>query len=168
TGAVLPTLAFPYVSAPSAIVFSEQGDNAYIAVHGRERIVRWSVASLTQTRALQLPDGVQIRSLAIDYDNNQLYAARFISPNEHGSIYRIALSSLTLAATIELPLDTTSADSGASGRGLPNYIGGLRLHPGSNQLWYTGKKDNILRGLVVDGEGLTHDTTVRGIIGAID
>ncbi len=168
TGALLQTLSLPYGSAPAAIVFSESGDNAYIAMAGSGEIQRWSAGTLTRVDTLTLPDQPQVRSLALDHDSNQLYAARFVSSAEEGNIYRIAVPSLSLAATIALPLDTTSADSGASGRGLPNYIGGLRLHPGNNQVWYTGKKDNTLRGLVIDGEGLTHDTTVRGLIGAVN
>src|SRR5690606_35051215 len=112
--------------------------------------------------------GTDIHSLAIDTNGSFLYAARFISTQTQGQIFKINLNNFSLSHTIALPMDTTSPDSGVSARGIPNYVAGLRLNPLDGSLWYTGKKDNVLRGLMRDGQGLTHESSVRGLIGRVD
>jgi cytochrome c peroxidase len=72
-----------------------------------------------------------------------------------------------LAGTIRLSYDR-SADSEASGRGLPNYLGAVAISPDGRFAWVPSKKDNIGRGKMRDGFNLDFQNSVRAIVTKID
>lgn len=162
------TINLPWGTAPTALVIDPTRNWTYVAASGSNRLLRFNSGNLSAGGELVLPEGTRIHSLAIDADGEFLYAARFISPQTQGQIFKINLNNFSLSTTITLPMDTTSGDSGVSARGIPNYVSGLRINPLDASLWYSGKKDNVLRGLTRDGQGLTHESTVRGLIGRVD
>ena len=67
-----------------------------------------------------------------------------------------------------LKLDTDTIDGDQKARGVPNFLFSIALTPDGRQAWIPGKKDNILRGKLRDGQDLTHDTIVRPLTAVID
>jgi YVTN family beta-propeller protein len=160
------TINLDWGSAPSALVISN--NTAYFSSAQSNLIRRMDTGTHIVSGSAELEGASKIKSLALNEDTNTLYAANFISGDSGGRLFEIELANFGNSATIiTLAVDTSSSDSGVSGRGLPNYIGGLSLHPISGDLWYSGKKDNILRGFVRDGSDLTHESSIRSIIGMV-
>jgi len=85
-----------------------------------------------------------------------------------GQIWEVNLNTFTLQNTIPLAIDDFTIDNGNEGRGLPNYIAGITIHPDNKSAWSVAKKDNILRGLSRDGKALVFDNSVRTAISPIN
>jgi DNA-binding beta-propeller fold protein YncE len=166
SGAVLQTLTLPWGSAPIGVVFAPGGADGYVAAYGSGRIHR--VHAITQALGASLAIGPTPRALAVTGDGARLYATQFISTDGVGRVRSVDLATFTPAATVQMPLDTTSLDGSVAARGLPNYLAGIAIAPGSGEAWVAAKKDNVLRGLARDGQPLTFETTVRALVGVLD
>lgn len=153
-----------YGARPVALLFDAAG-TGYVALAGRGSVRRFNGAGQPLDEVMLAPG---VEALALHPDGTALYASRLVSQGDAGTVWRIALPAFAGAETIALPLDTTSPDSGTAARGLPNYIGTLALAGDGSQLWYGGKKDNILRGLYREGTPLTFETAMRSLLGRID
>lgn len=153
-----------YGARPVALLFDAAG-TGYVALAGRGSVRRFNGAGQPLDEVMLAPG---VEALALHPDGTALYASRLVSQGDAGTVWRIALPAFAGAETIALPLDTTSPDSGTATRGPPNYIGTLALAGDGSQLWYGGKKDNILRGLYREGTPLTFETAMRSLLGRID
>ena len=101
-------------------------------------------------------------------DGSRLLVSQFISTGSSGRVRSIDVTSFSSAATIALPLDTTSVDGSLAARGLPNYLAAVAVNPSTGQAWVVGKKDNIVRGGLRDGRALNFETTVRSMVARLD
>jgi large repetitive protein len=164
-GAIVRTLPTGRGSEPTALLFDAAGSTGYAAL-GSGDVLRFDPASAGETARITL--GYPVHALALA--GSTLYAARMQSADDAGTVARIDVASFTALAPVALPLDTTTADSGSAGRGLPNYIGALAVAPDQSRVWYAGKKDNLLRGLRPDRDqpALTFETSIRTLIGTLD
>ena len=63
-----------------------------------------------------------------------------------------------------MPYDTTT-DTQLNGGGVPNALNSIAISPDGQQLWVAGKKDNVRRGLSLNGEDLDHDNILRAFAG---
>lgn len=79
----------------------------------------------------------------------------------------IDLASLEIRRVIPLAFDP-GPDTESGGRGVPNALHAPVVSPDGRQLWAPSKKDNIARGLQLDGLPHTFDTTVRAIVSVVD
>ncbi|WP_083925226.1 Ig-like domain-containing protein [Flexithrix dorotheae] len=165
-GSLVGTVDVGRGSMPYGIVIKPDGTEAYVSEFGSGEISRINTANRNITGTLNV--GKTPRALAITADGATLLVTRFISPDAGGEIRKVNLSNFTVSATISLPADNTTNDSGAAGRGIANYVGGIAISPDNATAWYTAKKDNIFRGQAVDGNDLTFETTVRNIISSIN
>jgi DNA-binding beta-propeller fold protein YncE len=166
TGATRRVLATGRGTSPVAVVFDPLGANGYIALEGTGRVHR--VAQTATQLGASVDVGPTPRALAITGDGSRLLVSQFVSTEGVGRVRSVALAGLTAGPTIPLPLDTTSIDGSLAARGLPNYLVGIAIHPASGQAWVVGKKDNVVRGSLRDGQPLTFETTVRALVARID
>ncbi|MFT4979422.1 MAG: hypothetical protein ACI8S6_005332, partial [Myxococcota bacterium] len=107
-------------------------------------------------------------ALALSRDGATLLAARFISPQDHGEVYRIDTSRFDDHEVLTLAMDETSIDADRSARGVPNYLTSIAIAPDGRTVWVGSMEDNVLRGGARDGSALTFETTVRSILSFID
>ncbi len=150
---------------PVALAIAANGAG-YISLAGPGRVRRFDAASGILGPSVVV--GADVEALALSGAGDALYVSKLISAGASGTVWSIALPDFTAADAIALPLDSTSPDSGTAARGLPNYVAALALAEDGQNLWYAGKKDNILRGMHREGLALTFESVLRSLIGRID
>lgn len=165
-GSLDTTIPLSRGARPYGVVFTPDGSRGFVSEYGSGELLE--VSPITQSIQRSIEVGPTPRALAITGDGNTLLVTRFISPDAEGQIWEIDLADFTIARTISLPLDDFTLDTGNEGRGLPNYIAGISIHPDNESAWSVAKKDNIVRGLARDGQPLTFDNAVRTAISPIN
>ena len=163
-GNVIKELSLPYGAAPFAVTMIPGKEQALVSLEGSGRVLKVDTknkAFLTSRYVGETP-----RAIAITADGKRAFVARFISNDNHGEIFEIDPEDLSVTRTIPLQIDL-GPDNDDRGRGLPNYIMDLAIHPDGKTLVYTAKKDNIQRGTARDGKALNSENTVRSIMGFI-
>lgn len=175
-------ITLPHASQPHGIVFSPTGSYAYVALEARGEVLKLHPTSGAQIASVEV--GEKVRHLSINADGKQLYASRFISPpvpgeetatpqttvgsvNYGGEVVWVDSDTMRISKTIVLQHSDRS-DAEHSGRGIPNYLGPLVISPDGLSGWVPSKQDNIKRGMLRDGNPLTHDSTVRSISSRIN
>ena len=156
----------PYASQPVAVAMSPMGDAAYVSLSAVGKLVKLSPK--TGDVLAEVAVGPQPRGIAVSHDGKDIYVTRFISPDTGGEVVKVDAAAMKVATRIVLKLDRDTKDSDLGARGLPNYLFSVALTPDGRQAWVPGKKDNIVRGNLRDGQPLTHDTTVRPLAAVID
>lgn len=156
----------PYASQPVGIAVSPTGDAAYVSLMAIGKLLKLDVA--TGDIIAEADVGPRPRGIAVSHDGATVYVTRFISPDEGGEVVEVDAEAMTVRSRILLPIDSETVDSDQMARGLPNYLFAVALTPDGRQAWVPGKKDNILRGTLRDGQDLTHDTTLRPHCSIID
>jgi YVTN family beta-propeller protein len=163
SGAVSARIALPYASQPRAIAIADSG-MAYVTLYATGKLVELDTATRAVKRDLALgptPAGVSVAA------DGRIFVTRFLSPVDHGEVWVVEPSALTLANTIQLPFDL-GPDTQSSGRGVPNYVASITISPDGTQAWVSAKKDDTARGLQRDGQPMTSDNFVRSAVCAID
>ncbi len=166
-GALLMEIPLDYGSAPVAVVATPDGSTILASLEGKGTLERFDAASRAWTGSVAL--GAYPRAIAVTADGARALVTRFISGEDEGSVYDVDLSgAMGLAGTIRLGRDH-SEDGSASGRGVPNYLAGIRIDPDGARAWVVAKKDNTTRGTffgptMVPGQ----DSTVRAMLALID
>ncbi len=171
TGGVDVTIGLPYGSQPYGVVFSPDGEAAYVTLQATGQILRIDPVARCVVSSLSVGpdiDGVvpQIRGAAVTADSRQVFVTRFVSPRSHGEIYS-ADARLSLVRRHTLSKELTPDEKNA-GRGVPNYVSSLAISPDGLRIWVPSKKDNTDRGLVRDGEALNTDNTVRTVVSQLE
>lgn len=165
-GNTLETLALHPGAQPVGIVIAPNQLAGYVAAQGKGAIYKLNPAQRSVVGALQV--GPSPYALAITADSSTLLATRFISPQDEAQVYRIRTSDFTISATISIEADKTTTDTNTSARGVMNFLSSIAIEPGSQTAWVTGKKDNVYRGMALDGNFGNFQNTVRSIIAKID
>ena len=166
------THPLPHGSRPYGLVFSPDGNHAYLALQAAGKVVRLDPATGSINATIPLlpsADGraANPRALALDATGTRLFVTRFISPDAGGLVHEIDTASFTITRTYDITADP-GPDTSISSRGIPNYLTGIGITPDGTRAWVPSKKDNILRGSLRDGNDLTHDQSVRSITSVID
>lgn len=164
-GKTLATIPLPRASKPFGIVMSPLGDAAYVTLQALGQVVELDVSNGAVLRTAEA--GPWATGITITSDASRIFVTRFISAPTNGEVVELERSSLSVARRFELALDP-GPDTEASSRGVPNYVRSAVVSPDGAFLWVPSKKDNIVRGLVRDGEALTFETSVRSIVSIID
>jgi len=107
------------------------------------------------------------RAIAITADGNFAFVSHFITRGAEGKVSRIDLRSNTAPVTVSL-VEDAGPDNTSSGRGVPNILSTLVVHPAGRSVWYSGLKANTGRGLFVNGEEPTPENMLRGFFGKVD
>ena len=168
SGELTTSISLPYGSRPWGLCFLPNQASALISLKGKGTLRRYNASNHSLQAELTL--GPTPFAIAVTGDSNRALVSRFISPEQRGEVWDVSLASntLTLSRTIALALDTTSTDTTSSGRGLPNYLSSIAIHPSNNRAWIASKLDNIKRGLQKSGLDLSQENTVRAVISEID
>jgi len=156
----------PYASQPIALAMSPTGDAAYVSLMALGKLLKLNPTTGEILGEVEV--GGRPRGIAVSHDGLDVYVTRFISDAAAGEVVKVEAASMTVSARIALAVDSETVDSDLQARGLPNYLFSVSLTPDGRQAWVPGKQDNILRGLLRDGQTLTHDTTVRPLTSIID
>ncbi len=156
----------PYASQPVGVAMSPLGGAAYVSLMATGTLLKLDPS--TGDVLAEVAVGPRPRGIAVAHDGAKVYVTRFTSPNEGGEVIKVDTATMSVEKRILLPLDTETVDSDQQARGLPNYLFAVALTPDGRQAWIPGKKDNIGRGRLLDGQELTHDTTVRPLASIID
>ncbi len=166
-GTLVQRISLDYGNAPAGIAPSPDGSLLYVTMEAKGTLKRFNAATRLETGTLNL--GASPRALAISANGTRALVTRFISGPHSGSVYDVNLSgSMSLTRTINLERDR-SVDGSASGRGVPNYLAGIRISPNGDYAWLVGKKDNTIRGTFTQAStALGQDNTVRALLMLID
>ncbi|WP_025742139.1 PKD domain-containing protein [Aquimarina pacifica] len=151
---------------PYGVVFTPDRNRVFVSAFGSGEILEISPSTHTVINTLAI--GETPRALAVSGDGMTLLITRFISEDTEGQVWQVDLSNFSIGNTIDLALDDFTSDNGNAGRGLPNYIAGVTIHPDNTTAWSVAKKDNIVRGLSRDGQPLTFDNAVRTALSPIN
>jgi len=167
SGARVTSRPLGYGATPVAIAPVPGGAAVLVSLEGRRSLVRFDTASRTQTGTVAL--GPFPRAIAVTADGGRALVTRFISGEYEGSVYDVDLAgSMSLDGTIRLRRDQ-STDGSASGRGVPNYLAGIRIDPNGTYAWIVGKKDNTTRGTFFSPEMEPgQDSTVRAMLAVVN
>lgn len=173
----LPDLLLPRGSQPHGIAFDPQGTRAYVALEMLGQVLQLD-ASGTELGLVSV--GTTPRHLSVSSDGSKVYVSRFITPrlpgeatafpevaNGGGDVMVLGTAPLDVLKTITLA-HSDEPDSGGGGRGIPNYLGPAALSPAGDMAWVASKQDNVLRGTLRDGRGLTHENSVRAVTSRLD
>ena len=166
TGATVKVLTLPWGAAPVSVVLTPDRATGYLALQGAGQIQKFTSQNSTLGAVLAL--GTTPRALAVTADGKKLLVSQFISTGNAGTVRTVDLATFANAGTLQLPLEVSTPDGSLGGRGLPNYLSGIAADPANGIAWVVGKKDNILRGALRDGNPLTFETTVRAIVSRLD
>ena len=175
TGATVASIDLDYGSAPIAVATSTDGSIVFAATtaggsgagsEGSGTLRRFDAVTRTETGALTL--GMDVRALAIASDDDIL-VSRFLSPRNHGEVWAVDATTMTLSATRRLPKigGDFNRDGTAGGRGVANTIVGLAIAPGAGDAWIASNKPNTERGLFFAND-LDSDNTVRNLVTRLD
>jgi cytochrome c peroxidase len=156
----------PYASQPVGVAMSPTGDAAYITLMAIGKLIKLDPD--TGDVLGEVDVGPKPRGIAVSYDGQEVYVTRFVSPDSGGEVVKVDAAAMKVATRILLKLDTDTIDGDQKARGVPNFLFSIALTPDGRQGWIPGKKDNILRGKLRDGQDLTHDTIVRPLTAVID
>ena len=156
----------PYASQPVGVAMSPTGDAAYITLMAVGKLLKLDPKTGDVIGEVQV--GPRPRGIAVSHDGRAVYVTRFISPDTGGEVVKVDAAAMTVATRILLKLDEETQDSDQRARGVPNYLFSVALTPDGRQAWIPGKKDNIVRGRLRDGQDVTHDTTVRPLAAIVD
>lgn len=180
---VQQTIALPRGSRPYAVVFNPAGTAAFVSLHDSGVVLKLNPAAPMQGMT-SVMIGSSVRHLSVSADGSQVFATRFITPKlpgedtaqvitqdgstKHGGMVSVIdAASMSVSRTIVLA-HSDEVDSSIAGRGVPNYLGPAVISPDGTNACVPSKKDNIKRGLLRDGQALTHDSAVRSISSRID
>ncbi|TQV78904.1 PKD domain-containing protein [Exilibacterium tricleocarpae] len=163
---LLARLNTGYGSAPYGVVAGPDGTTVYVSLYGSGEIVRFDVASRSETA--RWPVGPTPRALALSPDGSRLFITRFMSALNWAEVWEIDTTSGTLAHTFRLHKHLID-DGLEDGRGVPNYLSDIIVNGSGEKAYVVAKKDNtdrgLLNGLPLD---LDDDNTVRTLLMTID
>ncbi|MEM9478154.1 MAG: Ig-like domain-containing protein [Verrucomicrobiota bacterium] len=168
TGALLDAVSFHRGSRPHDVVFNRQKTYAFVSLKGNRKLVRIDPNTLLFE---EFEAGSNPAAVAVSGSGERVLVNRFISPETQGEVRSFANADdagMNFDQILPLVIDTTAADDGVSGRGLPNYLADVAIDPLGQFAYVSSKKDNILRGGFRDGLSLGADTTVRAIVSKIN
>ena len=137
------------------ILLSNQGDDS-VSVVRPDGIV---------ARIIPVPSSP--RSIVITADGTLAFVSHFITRGAEGKLSRIDLRSTAAPITVSL-VEDAGPDTTSSGRGVPNILSALAVHPDGRSVWFGGLKANTGRGVLVNGEEPTPENTLRGFFGKVD
>jgi DNA-binding beta-propeller fold protein YncE/mono/diheme cytochrome c family protein len=177
--AVVRSLPLPFASQPFGIAADPAGHFAYVALEALGRLLKIDTSNDTIVDSLDV--GPNPRHVSVSADGAKVYVSRFITrplPGEStanvgtpasagGEVVVVGAANFNVLDTIILR-HGDEPDFENQGRGVPNYLGAVAISPDGTSAWVPSKQDNVKRGTLRDGLGLTFQNTVRAISSKID
>ena len=179
---VTRTISMPRGSQPHGIAASPTGGFMYVALEGSGRLIKLDATTYATVASLDV--GPNPRHVSVNSDGNRAYVSRFVTPPLPGEatanvetqsggqhvgaeVVVVNTSAMTVQQTIVLR-HSDKPDFENQGRGIPNYLGAVAIAPDGRSAWVPSKQDNVKRGSLRDGLGLTFQNTVRAISSRVD
>jgi large repetitive protein len=170
-------VTLPAASQPFGVVISPVDGNAWVALQASGEVVR--IDGTCGTVLDRVAVGADARHLAMPATGDRLLVSRFISPPlpdesttepktslagvpRGGEVIVVDAASRTVSSRIVVTVSERS-DTSLQGRGIPNYLGAAAISPDGASAWLPSKQDNVMRGVLRDGNPLDHQNTVRAI-----
>ena len=166
TGAAQTVLALDYGASPHGVAASPAGDFMYVTHYGTGDLIRYQTSDFSYIGENLGPTPYAI---AINGSHGKVYVTRFISPAQHGEVYRLDVSnsSLNQRGSIKVSYDE-GPDGGDLAAGVPNYLAGITISPDGQYALVPSKLDNNFRGLAFGEPDLTFENTVRAVVSVLD
>lgn len=164
-GTLLHTILLSPGTKPFGIAMNAARGVAYVTLQGTGQVAELDLSNGAVLRLVTA--GPWATGVSVDPSGDRIFVTRFISPRDHGEVVELAAEDLSIARTFELATDP-GPDTEASSRGVPNYLRQISVSPDGAYAWVPSKKDNTERGVALDGEALTFETSVRTIMSSID
>jgi YVTN family beta-propeller protein len=176
--AVSQTVTLQRGSRPFGLAFDPAGMAAWLTMESSGLVLKLNptTGAILQT----INAGQDVRHLSVSADGTRVYVSRFITPKlpgeetatvttagQGGQVLVIDTTTNTIARTILLQ-HSDALDTTISGRGIPNYLGAPVITPDGLSAWIASKQDNIKRGVLRDGQQLTHESAMRPIASRIN
>ncbi|MEP7102221.1 MAG: RICIN domain-containing protein [Burkholderiales bacterium] len=174
---VMATVALPRASQPHGLAFAP-GGSAFVVLEATGQLLKLDAASGATQATLAV--GNHPRHLSATADGATVLVSRFITdplPGEStatvdtttagAEVLAVDAGAMTLNKTIVLR-HSDRVDGEAQGSGIPNYLAAAVVSPDGKSAWVPSKQDNIKRGLLRSGQGLTFQNAVRAISSRID
>ncbi|GER17824.1 PKD domain-containing protein [Variovorax boronicumulans] len=165
-GTLSTTVPLAYGSGPYGVVFTPNGTKGLLTLESKSALVSFDPTTGAATGTLALEGS--LRGIAVDAGSQSAYVTRFKSKMTGGQLHKVNLQSFSAATPIALAVDTTTVDTEAASRGVPNYLSQVVISPDGARALLPSKKDNIVRGTFRDGLPLEHDKTVRSILSQVN
>ncbi len=179
---VVNTITLKKGSQPYGLAFSPTGNFAYVVLEASGELLRLNPSNGSLVSSLNI--GSRPRHVSVNSSGNKIYVTRFVTPrlpdedtanpktsfngqDLGGEIIVVNGASFSITNTIILK-HSERHDSEHSSRGIPNYLGPVVISPDGASAWIPSKQDNIKRGVLRDGNQLTHDSAVRSISSKIN
>jgi DNA-binding beta-propeller fold protein YncE len=156
----------PYASQPVGLAMSPTGDAAFVTLMAVGKLLK--LDPVTGMVIAEVDVGPKPKGIAVSDDGAQVYVTRFISPDTGGEVVKVDAATMQVSTRILLRLDNETPYASTEGRGVPNHLFSIGLSPDGGQAWVPSKKDNIVRGLLRDGEKSAPDQIVRPLVAVID
>jgi DNA-binding beta-propeller fold protein YncE len=163
-GSSLATVPMPPASRPFGIAFVPGTARALVTLSGTGRLVEVDAEARRIADSVDL--GFRARALGVTADG-RIFAARFLSPADHGEVAEVSRSPLKKKKSLHLAGDP-GPDDGTNFPGVPNALNGIAITPDGRYAWVASKKDNVAGGRFRDGVDITFETMVRSITSQID
>ncbi|MGB8170773.1 MAG: putative Ig domain-containing protein [Chthoniobacteraceae bacterium] len=163
---------------PFGLAFEPGGASAWIVLEATGEVISLNPQTAAITRRIAV--GPNPRHLSINADSTRVFVSRFITPFLPGEntatidttgrggevvILNPATGAIVKTAILQ---HSEAVESQAAAPGIPNYLGAPVISPDGLSAWIPSKQDNIKRGQLRNGSGLTHDNTVRAIVSRLD
>ncbi len=178
THKVVRTITLPFASQPFGLTTDPSGAQVYVVLQATAKLLRLDARSGVVTAEVDV--GSNPRHVAVSSDGKAIYVSRFITPplpgehtanvraNEGGAdVVHVDGATFKLVRTVHLA-HSNKVDEENQGRGIPNYLGAMAISPDGTQGYVPSKQDNLLRGALRDGLGLSFQNTVRAITSRVD
>lgn len=177
TLSVTSTLTLARAAAPHGLAFSPTGNAAYVALENLGQVLQLNPSTGATIGTMNA--GNSSRHLSVSADGSKLFVSRFITPFLPGESTAVVtttsvgaeinvFATATLIKTKTILLQhSEKPDAENAGRGIPNYLAAPVISPDGLSAWVPSKQDNIQRGTLRNGVGLTHDSTLRAIASRI-
>lgn len=144
---------------PRALLLREDGE-LLVTLEGAGELLRRAPSGDLR----RLPLGFKPAGLAVLGDT--AFVTRLRSTDGQGLVLRLDLRD---DAMLSIPLaPDPGPDSDTTSRGVPNWLVVVAPSPDGRRLWLPALSANTARGRFRDGQPLTHETTARAVLRAVD
>jgi len=154
----------PRGSRPYSVVGPTEGVSGWVALQATGQVAEIRVplnGAPTLGRLLDVVDDP--RGLALTGD--QLLVSRHRSPDE-GAEFAVVDLGADSVSEHELGLHP-GPDSDTTSRGVPSYLQQIGVNPDGRSAWFPSLQANVERGLFLENQALTHETTVRAVMSSV-
>lgn len=171
SGGIVKRNELAYGSGPYGITFTPDGLLGLVTLQNSGELLLFDPNSAAETQRLAV--NAEPRGIAVDSDSRLAYITQLRTTMDSNSsagaeVTRVDLLTLNVEQRLRLTNDSSTQDGEDRARGVPNYLNQVVISPDGRRAWLPSTKVNINRGLVRDGQPLTHETTVRTVVNQID